>query len=322
MTERGEIVWTPPADVRATSRIGAFLDWLADSTADLRFDGYPDLWHWSVDDLDGVLARACAEWSGVRWHDAPSTAARPSAAMPGARVVPGRHAQLRRARAARRRRRGPTTSRSSPAARPARRAELTWAELADARGAVPRRAACASASGRATAWPRTCPNIPETLVAFLATAQPGRDLVVVRARVRRRARWSTASRRSSRSCSSPSTATATARRPSTSAPRSRRSRPRCRTRAPHACTCRVPRRDGRRRLDAALARRARRPARVRARAVRPPALRAVQLGHDRAAEGDRARARRHHRRAPQERSRCTTTSAPATASSGSPPPAG
>ena len=44
MTEaRGEIVWTPPADVRSTSRIGAFLDWLAE-TRDLRFDGYPDLW--------------------------------------------------------------------------------------------------------------------------------------------------------------------------------------------------------------------------------------------------------------------------------------
>ena len=47
------------------------------------------------------------------------------------------------------------------------------------------------------------------------------------------------------------------------------------------------------------ARRAR-AARVRAGPVRPSALRAVQLGHDRAAEGDRARARRHHRRAPQD----------------------
>ena len=40
-------------------------------------------------------------------------------------------------------------------------------------------------------------------------------------------------------------------------------------------------------------------ARVRAGPVRPPALRPVLLGHDRAAEGDRARPRRHPARAPE-----------------------
>ena len=49
--ERGEIVWSPPDDVRVTSRIGNFLDWLGE-TRDLAFDGYPDLWQWSVDDLE------------------------------------------------------------------------------------------------------------------------------------------------------------------------------------------------------------------------------------------------------------------------------
>ena len=41
-------------------------------------------------------------------------------------------------------------------------------------------------------------------------------------------------------------------------------------------------------------------ARVRAGALRPPAVRALQLGHHRPAEGDRARPRRHHGRALQD----------------------
>ncbi|NUT32430.1 MAG: acetoacetate--CoA ligase [Hamadaea sp.] len=46
------VLWQPPADVRQTSRIGAYLRWLADERG-LRFDGFADLWQWSVDDLPG-----------------------------------------------------------------------------------------------------------------------------------------------------------------------------------------------------------------------------------------------------------------------------
>ena len=49
---------------------------------------------------------------------------------------------------------------------------------------------------------------------------------------------------------------------------------------------------------------------LRARAVRPPALRAVLLRHDRAAEGDRPRPRRHPARAPQEPRADAGTSSP------------
>ena len=48
------------------------------------------------------------------------------------------------------------------------------------------------------------------------------------------------------------------------------------------------------------ARRRARPARVRPGPVRPPAVRPLLVGDDRAAEGDRPRARRHPDRAPQE----------------------
>src|SRR3954451_16367836 len=83
---RGEVLWTPPADVRSHSRIGAFLDWLG-AEQGMQFDGYADLWQWSVDDLDGFWT-VLAEWSGVRWHDQP-TCALAEPAMPGARWFPG-----------------------------------------------------------------------------------------------------------------------------------------------------------------------------------------------------------------------------------------
>ena len=136
--------------------------------------------------------------------------------MPGARLVPGRHAELRRARAGGGGDPCPTTSRSWRGVRPARRRSsrgrswpMRW------RGAAP--GWCASASDRETGWPRTCPTSPRPR----SRSWPPRAW----ARSGRRARpssasvpSSTASRRSNRSCCSPSTATGTARRTSTSAP--------------------------------------------------------------------------------------------------------
>jgi acetoacetyl-CoA synthetase len=46
------ILWSPPDDVRQTSRIGAYLRWLS-AERDLHFESYADLWQWSVDDLPG-----------------------------------------------------------------------------------------------------------------------------------------------------------------------------------------------------------------------------------------------------------------------------
>ena len=252
------------------------------------------------------------------------TTSRPSpwqgAAMPGAAWFPERHAQLRRARA-------------RCSCRATRRVAIvahgqTRAPGGDhvgaagrRRGPVSRRTRSAWGSSGATASPRTCPTSPRRSSRSSpppASARSGRRAHRSSGPVR----WSTASRRSNPRCCSRSTATATARRWSTSAPTSRPSRPRCR-RCATPCTCRtsapvtVP-------VPTTGAPSSPKPAAARARtgAVRPPAVRALQLGHDRPAEGDRARPRRHHRRAPARRRPCTTTSAPATASSGSPPPAG
>ena len=65
-----------------------------------------------------------------------------------------------------------------------------------------------------------------------------------------------------------------------------------------------------------------RAARVRAGPVRPPDVRAVLLGHDRAAEADRARPRRPADRAPQEPRVSAGTSSPAAGCCGSRQPRG
>ena len=196
VTARGEIVWTPPPDVRATTRIGAFLDWLA-STRDLHFDGYHELWQWSVDDLDGFWG-ACHGMVG-------RAVARPAArsrsrdrAMPGAVWFPGGTLNYAEHALARGGRRGPTTSRSSPRGqtRDAERAHVGRARRRG--GALPGRAACGSAcSGRSRRRvpARTSPRRSSRSSPPPASARSGR-------RARRSsasARWSTASRRSSRS---------------------------------------------------------------------------------------------------------------------------
>ena len=169
------------------------------------------------------------------------------------------------------------------------------------------------------------PNIPETLVAFLAAASLGGDLGDLPAGVRRRAASSTASASSSRRCCSRSPATASASeldRPAGGGrgdPRaaafaaSGRPRALCRwarrTRCPDAVS-----------WDALLAEQ--RAARVRAAAVRSSALRPLLVGHDGPAEGDRARARRHPARASEEPRARRGISGPATGCSGSRRPRG
>src|SRR5262245_15818304 len=84
--ERGRVLWRPPADALATTRIGRYMAWLARERG-LTFDGYADLWDWSVTELD-------AFWRSIWDHFAlesrtPVTAALADASMPGARWFPG-----------------------------------------------------------------------------------------------------------------------------------------------------------------------------------------------------------------------------------------
>ena len=115
--------------------------------------------------------RAATEFTGVRWHDAPDAHARRRRDARRA-LVPRRHAQLRRARPRRRRRSARDDVAVIARSQTRDAVELTWAELAAAVAAAAAglRRLGVGAGDRVVAY---APNIPETLVAFLAAASIG-----------------------------------------------------------------------------------------------------------------------------------------------------
>ena len=50
-TGRGELLWEPPAELVERARLTEYMRWL-ESKRGLRFQGYEELWRWSVDDLE------------------------------------------------------------------------------------------------------------------------------------------------------------------------------------------------------------------------------------------------------------------------------
>ncbi|HET9441746.1 MAG TPA: acetoacetate--CoA ligase [Acidimicrobiales bacterium] len=164
---RGEILWTPPADVRDRSRIGAWLAWL-EAEEGRAFDSYQSLWRWSVDDLDGF-------WSSLwRWFDvgrgAPPAAAVVEGRMPEATWFPGTALNYaRHALASARADDDPAVLGRSQTRPPE---DLSMGALRD-RVARCRRGLAALGVGRGDRVAAYLPNISEALVTFLATASLG-----------------------------------------------------------------------------------------------------------------------------------------------------
>lgn len=168
----GDVTWSPPEDVLATSRVGSFLDWVAEHRG-RRMTTHEELWRWSVDDLDGFWS-AVAESFGVRDHGA-RTAVLVRREMPGAEWFPGslvnyaEHALL-----------GPAWDGTAGADEPVvlgrsqtrPDVDLTLTALRDQVGRAQRVLADLGVrrGDRVAAY---LPNIPETLVAFLACAGLG-----------------------------------------------------------------------------------------------------------------------------------------------------
>ena len=162
----GDILWTPPADWRDTTEIGRFVNWLRDERAH-EFGGFDDLYRWSVDDLEGFWG-ALWDFYGIR--STPYERVLGARTMPGAEWFPGARLNYaehligleedrdRVAVVARSQTRGPR--------------ELTFAELIEQAGRV--RAGLQrlgiEKGDRVVAY---MPNIPETLIAFIATASLG-----------------------------------------------------------------------------------------------------------------------------------------------------
>src|SRR5690606_12524886 len=79
------VLWTPPADVRETTRIGDYLGWLARERG-RTFEDYRALWQWSVDDLAGFWS-SIWDYFQVAGQPAPEPVLSDTG-MPGARWFP------------------------------------------------------------------------------------------------------------------------------------------------------------------------------------------------------------------------------------------
>ncbi len=162
----GTVLWEPPEDLKRASVLRAYMDWLARRKG-LHFDGYQELWDWSVADLEGFW-ESLWEFFAVR-SSRPYERVLAERVMPGARWFAG--AELNYAE---------HVFRNAAPDRPALifqaegrpSVELSWDELQRQVGSVAA-ALRAMGIGRGDRVVAYLPNIPEAVVAFLACASLG-----------------------------------------------------------------------------------------------------------------------------------------------------
>jgi acetoacetyl-CoA synthetase len=167
-----QLLRAPADDVLTSTEVGRFLAWL-EWHRQLRFADHAELHRWSVDDLDGF-------WSAV-WEYFAVQGRRPTSTvladrkMPYAEWFPG--ATLNYAEHAVGRT-GPDGPREPEAvaivaySQTRERVELTWAQLRD-QVARARKGLQNLGVGRGDRVVAYLPNLPETVIAFLATASLG-----------------------------------------------------------------------------------------------------------------------------------------------------
>jgi acetoacetyl-CoA synthetase len=163
----GDVLWSPPADLADTTEIGRFVSWLATERG-REFGSFEELWRWSVSDLEGFWG-SIADFFAIRFR-APYERVLAERTMPGARWFPGARLNYaehligtdddrdRIAVLAHSQTRPPT--------------ELTFAELREQAGRV-RAGLQRLGVGPGDRVAAYLPNIPETLIAFIATASLG-----------------------------------------------------------------------------------------------------------------------------------------------------
>jgi acetoacetyl-CoA synthetase len=164
----GDLLWTPPPDVRQRTRVGDFLAWLGRGRG-LEFADYPALWEWSTTDLPGFWAAVWEYFQVIAHRQPEAVLAEPR--MPGARWFPGatlNYAEhvLRMPGVAdgdpivfgRSQTRPPVTLDAAALREQVRRVRAGLVRLGVGRG------------DRVAAY---LPNIPETMVLLLATASLG-----------------------------------------------------------------------------------------------------------------------------------------------------
>ncbi len=163
----GDILWTPPADLRQTTEIGRYLNWLRDERGRDLAD-YDALQRWSVSDLEGFWG-SIWDFYGIRAHT-PYERVLTNRAMPGAVWFRGATLNYAEHLVGREEDKDRVAVLARSQTRPPM--ELTFGELRDqvARARAGLQALGITRGDRVVAY---LPNIPETLVAFIATASLG-----------------------------------------------------------------------------------------------------------------------------------------------------
>jgi acetoacetyl-CoA synthetase len=163
-------LWVPSEEVIAGARMSDFMAWVEDRHG-CSFEGYAELWEWSVGEIERFWADVW-DYCGVR-ASVPYERVLAQAEMPGARWFEG--ARLNYAENMLMRDRGgrdPDQTAVLHASELRPLAELSWGELTElvAAAAEGLRALGVERGDRVAAY---MPNVPETLVAFLACASIG-----------------------------------------------------------------------------------------------------------------------------------------------------
>ncbi len=163
----GDVLWTPPADLGASTEIGRFMTWLRDERGRDLAD-FEALRRWSIEDLEGFWG-AIWDFFGVR-ADTPYERVLGRREMPGAEWFPGARLNYAEHLVGREEDLDRVAVLAQSQTRPA--FELTFGELREqvARARVGLAGLGVGPGDRVVAF---LPNIPETLVAFIATASLG-----------------------------------------------------------------------------------------------------------------------------------------------------
>ncbi|MDQ5817702.1 MAG: acetoacetate--CoA ligase [Actinomycetota bacterium] len=165
-TTEGTLLWEPSEEFKENAVISRYMKWLKDER-DLSFDGYDELWEWSVTDLDGF-------WSSV-WDYFDVRSSNPyervlgRREMPGAQWFPGTELNYAE-HAFRNARPGEPALMYKSEIRPL--GEVSWQELREKVGALA--AGLKSLGvGRGDRVVAYLPNVPEAVVGLLACASIG-----------------------------------------------------------------------------------------------------------------------------------------------------
>jgi acetoacetyl-CoA synthetase len=165
-TGEGRLLWTPSEEVKRAANLTRYMNWLAANRGQT-FTSYHELWGWSVDNLADF-------WESI-WATFDVKAARgptivlADRKMPGARWFVGARLNIAENYFARAEERG-TALIYKAEDRPLM--TLTWAEIRSRTAALGQalRAMGVGAGDRVVAY---LPNVPEAVIAFLATASIG-----------------------------------------------------------------------------------------------------------------------------------------------------